>query len=122
MNFDPNMLLQTMYNVHVNCTLNKPICYHEFEKIIIKRNILTHKFLLKCCDDCYNEYKKTEQANLRGSVDINPIVWVNIFIQYAIMSEEKDKLYIPNGCCNTDNCGIKKFYEIVYDYFKEKQN
>lgn len=122
MNFDPNMLLQTMYNVHVNCTINQPVCYHEFDKIIINRNILTQDFLLKCCNDCYTEYKNTECAKLRGSVDINPIIWVNIFIQNTLNCQDKDKLFIPNGCCNTDNCGIKKFYEIIYEYFKDKQN
>ena len=122
MNFNPDMMLQMMYNGHVSCTLHDPVCHHEFEKIIINRNILTHDFLLKCCNECYDEYKKTDNAKLRGSVDINPLVWVNIFIQNMVMCQEKDKLYIPNGCCNTDNCGIKKFYEILYKYFEEKQN
>ena len=34
------------------------------------------------------------KKGVRGSVDINPLVWVNIFIQNMVICQEKDKLYI----------------------------
>lgn len=118
---DPNYFLQLMFNMHVNCTLNDPIIYNEVK---LNKKINKDKLLGvyndgnindKFCDECYQMYKSEHLKLFKGSVDINPFTWVKICLEYSIkaMNNNDEKIKIPNGCCNMDQCPIKLFYEII---------
>jgi len=122
---DPDMILQLLYQTHVTATINSPICHHEFPKLNLDESKLQDKnkdyqaLLQKCLEDSYVEYKTTDQAKMRGSVDVNPGTWMHFFLNAVLTAKNNNtKIQVPNGCCNTDQCGIKKFYEIIYEHLK----
>jgi len=122
---DPDMLLQLLYQTHVTATTQSPICHHEFPKLNLDEsklqdgNNVYQALLHRCLEDCYAEYKTTDQAKMKGSVDIDPGVWMQFFLISVFAAKNNNtEIKVPNGCCNTDQCGIKKFYEIIYEHLK----
>ena len=123
--FDPDMLLQLLYQTHVTATTQSPICHHEFPRLnldeskLVDGNKAYQAIFQKCLEDSYAEYQTTEQGKLRGSVDLNPGVWMQFFLRAVFTAKNNNtEIKVPNGCCNTDQCGIKKFYEIIYEHLK----
>jgi hypothetical protein len=118
LNLNPDMMLQLLYQTHVSATIQNPICHHEFPKLNIVESQIDDDTVKNCYDECYVKYKTTEEGKARGSVDIQPGTWINIFIDSMLKANNEDSnIQVPNGCCNTDKCGIKKFYEIIYEHF-----
>jgi len=117
-NLDPDMMLKLLHQTHISATTQNPICHHEFPKLNIELSQLNDNTINKCIDECYLKYKTTDEGHIRSSVDINPKAWVNIFIFSMVKATNASgNIQVPNGCCNTDKCGIKKFYEIIYEHF-----
>ena len=119
-NFDPDMILKLLYQTHISATMQNPICHHEFPKLNIDLSQINDNIITKRIDECYVKYKTTDEGQIRSSVDINPDEWVDIFIIAMVKSiDASGNIQVPNGCCNTDKCGIKKFYEIIYEHFSD---
>jgi len=114
--FSPDMLLNILYQTHVTATSTNPICHHEFSMLSIDEKVFQDENILnKCFNDSYAEYQNTDQGKLRGSVDVNPGTWMHFFLNAFLTAKNNNtEIKVPNGCCNTDQCGIKKFYEIIY--------
>jgi len=59
----------------------------------------------------------TDAGKARGSVHLDPKFWVIIAINslsdQVTNTNTNVKIRVPNGCCTTDNCPIKQFYNIV---------
>jgi hypothetical protein len=119
--YTPDMLLNMLYQTHVHSTEHQPFCYHTFPKLNIDENKLQDAELLhKCINEAYVEYKTTEPGKLKGSVDVNPVKWMQFFLESVLLSNKNNAdIQAPNGCCNTKNCGIKKFYEILYEHLSK---
>ena len=107
-------MVKLLFQTHVHCTLNSPIEYHKFAMISLDLNDVPQNIV----DTCYNKYKQTPEGSLRGSVDVDPVFWTNVFFSSYNLAKENNKseFNVPNGCCNNKNCGIKKFYEFLYDF------
>jgi hypothetical protein len=116
MNFNPDILLKILYESHINNTLNNPITYHIFEKKLnnydkfIKDDIIT-----EIISNVYKKYKEEPESKFKGSVDINPSIWVKIYLE-SMKNNNGRSVQVPNGCCNTNKCGIKKYYELIDKY------
>jgi len=117
MNFTPKMLLNLMFNTHVQVTRsNNPITYHKFLLNDINYTLYYNKNSInKIANHIYSKYKLEPESKLKGSVDINPNIWVEFYLKNMIDNNGN----VPNGCCNTDNCGIKKFYYLIDVYIKK---
>tara|TARA_A100001015_G_C14725911_1_gene607872 strand:- start:252 stop:608 length:357 start_codon:yes stop_codon:yes gene_type:complete len=107
--------LKMMYKTHIYSAEKNPICLHTFNRIRLDENILQDTALLeKITENAYNKYKRTSQGKRISTVDVNPLQWTR-FLMEAILSCNTTYIKAPNGCCNSKDCGIKKYYEIVYD-------
>lgn len=108
--------IKLLYNMHSHNTLNNPICCHTFKMIDIDVENIPNNIIQLCFD----KYKSSQEGSLYGSVDINPEFWTNIFFSSYLLAKKNNKhvFNVPNGCCNIDTCGIKKFYELLYEFCK----
>lgn len=108
--------IKMLYNMHAQCTLCNPITHHKFSMKNI--NIDTDNLPPEIVNICMHKYKLTPEGKLYGSVDVDPLYWTKVFFASYNIAKQNDKsdFYVPNGCCNVDTCGIKKYYEVLYDY------
>lgn len=106
--------VKLLFETHVQMTLNSPLTYHKFTMIKLNLDNIPKTIV----DDCFNKYKTTPEGSLYGSVDIDPVFWTNIFFASYNLAKQNNKtnFNVPNGCCTTNNCGIKKYYELLYEY------
>lgn len=116
MNFNPDMMLNILYQTHISCTLNNPICYnkldvsnsHDVEDLDIEQ--ITEK-----------SFAKFEELKLpRGSVHLNPKIWTQIFFNVLKSNKGKTEINIPNGCCTNNHCPVKQYYHIIAEMIKKR--
>lgn len=103
---------QLLFTNHVQMTQTSPITHNEVEIADGVIDASDTEKMTKWLNNSYDEFKKLKLP--RGSVDISPNYWLYVLV--TAYNERKDgspKLLVPNGCCNTDHCPIKKFYEIA---------
>lgn len=113
-----DLMIGMLYQVHVSQTLSKnPIMHHEFKTVNVDFSKLTGQVVV----DCYEKYKQTDQAQLKSSVDFEPRFWAKMYTDTMVKAQNEGKniARVPNGCCNTPQCGIRKFYEIMHEYCSE---
>jgi len=119
MNFDPKMMVQLLYQTHAQMTKTNPITYHEFPvpNMDFKDLVDPIEKLENLIKTAYGTYQQTEQGKLYGSVDVNPSFWTSIYISAMAQARIDQNTIgrVPNGCCNVDRCGIRKFYEVLHN-------
>jgi len=120
MNFG-EMMVQMLYKTHVSMSVENPIIQHMFNVPVYDFSKLSEKDFEKITNTCFEKYKKTEIGKSYGSVDVNPSQWSMFYVETMKIAQSERKVVsgVPNGCCNTNRCGIKLFYEIVNNYFHE---
>ena len=113
------MMVKMLYQMHTHNTLYNPICYHDHNTEKIPNDLKLSDDYLK---HCMKIYKTTAEGALYGSVDVDPSFWYKIW--YAKITEAKKNgvkiAKLPNGCCTTVRCGIRKFYEILSQEINNK--
>jgi hypothetical protein len=114
-------LVKILYQAHVQMTNTNPITYHEFNLSSYDFSSLTQEEFKKITNECFETYKETDIGKIYGSVHVNPSFWSLVYVQsMANAKHNKESICkVPNGCCNTDGCGIKLFYEILDKYFSK---
>ena len=113
MNFNPNNILQILYEAHINIALTDPIKYHIFkQKLNDYDKYMKDDIITEIVSNVYKKYKEEPESKFKSSVDVNPEIWVKIYLE----SMKNNNGEVPNGCCNTNNCGIKKYYEVIDKY------
>lgn len=120
---DPEFSLK-LYQTHVQMTKTNPITYHEFTPPPIELTSVKKEELQKIVQQVFDLYKQTPEGKLYGSVDINPSFWASVYVSTMITAQKKNTSgFVPNGCCDMSNCGIKQFYgilhDILYNYYRE---
>jgi hypothetical protein len=101
-----------MYNMHVQVTAYKPLCHNKVT--IQQRPPLMPTDVTILGNNAFVEFQKLNLAY--GSVHKNYKVWVQFFID-AVNSQQSSEILIPNGCCTTDQCPVKLFYEILAKHY-----
>ena len=114
--FSGDMIIQILYSTHSQMTQSRPLKHHEYQTIKLKD---VSKIPENITKDTYEIYKTLDCAKMRGSVDINPQFWVDVFVTELIKNQDKDTIQIPNGCCVLDSCGIKQYYDLIQKYISE---
>ena len=103
---------QLLFTTHVQMTQTSPITHNEVEIADGAIDTSDTEKMTKWLNNSYDEFKKLGLAY--GSVDISPNFWLNVVIlAYSERKNGSPKLLVPNGCCTTDHCPIKQFYEIA---------
>lgn len=103
---NPEVLLQMLFQVHVQTTMHKPLCFHEFSAEDLKMNSNPKTVL----ESAVQLYKQLPCSKTYGSVDVNPHFWFSVFCN----SIAKPTFQVPNGCCTSEQCPVKLFYECIY--------
>lgn len=114
-----NPMLHMLFEMHRQVTLHQGGI--EPFKIVItdiqqdEKFALEHslKFMDPITSQAWLLFKASSQE-LIGSVHIEPLFWSSIFFN-ALCAPRKNKgtIVVPNGCCNSQRCGITKFYFIL---------
>jgi len=73
------------------------------------------EFIEKCCKTFQTKYTFHPSRYL---VDLRPEIWFYIFMKAYDSTSSYLDVKVPNGCCNSIDCPINLFYEIIYDYIK----
>ena len=98
-----------LFRAQMNTTMGRPIIVHEFvlskKHKIPEFSVLINKALTK-----YNEKFTTTTA-----VHKFPDWWTQLVIENInkAIKENSNIVKIPNGCCNTEKCPVKGYFEIV---------
>jgi len=118
--------IKILYEMHVSQTqLESPPFTHKINNVkctdldIDKLRTLEDNNTVKSfSEECYKIFKERYPGCLKGSVDVNPFVWVTIALNHLlnkIHNRDPDMFVFPNGCCTQGHCSINLLYEIVVE-------
>ena len=114
-----------LYQMHVSQTQSEsPPFTHKINSVefadldIDKLNTLNDNTVKTFSEECYKIFKERYPRCLKGSVDVNPLIWVTIalnHLMHKIHNQSPDMFVFPNGCCTQGHCSINLLYEIVVE-------
>ena len=122
-NVQVNFLLQTLLKMHKMTTMERPLCHNSVEvPMRIFANDVKNMDAHALTNRAYEIFETKKFA--RGSVHLDPDFWTTVFLRSLEDFAEKNvqvikeadgsaTISIPNGCCTTEKCPIKTFYEIL---------
>ncbi|GAG34923.1 unnamed protein product, partial [marine sediment metagenome] len=114
-----------LFQMHVSQTMSeKPPFTHAINGVEVgdlnigKLRTLNNNNVEAFSKICYKIFKERYPRCLKGSVDIDPLIWVRIALNHLIKKiheQDKDMFVFPNGCCTHEHCSINLFYEIIVE-------
>jgi len=117
--------VKILYDMHVSQTqLETPPFTHQINNVdfddldIDKLRTLDINTVKSFSEECYKIFKERYPRCLKGSVDVNPLVWVTFALNHLlnkIHNQDQDMFVFPNGCCTQGHCSINLLYEIVVE-------
>lgn len=113
-----DIFLTMLCDAHRNATLYNPIKNNKYDINLenVKNNYpIEEKDFDKLFKITFENYKKLNKP--KGSIDIDAKFWFDVCLESLInsISENKDSVEIPNGCCSNDECSIAIYYKIIID-------
>ena len=107
---DPTSLL---FCAHVQNTESNPLCYNRIDISKIKNVPHSEEKFKKLIQTTFSKFKTCKEGKSVGSVHYNPEYWTFIFLSVYDQTKNTEFIDIPNGCCTSKSCPIKKYYELL---------